>query len=113
MIGAEAQFSNFQALDIRVGTIVKVEPFPKARKPALKLWLDFGPDVGVLQSSAQITELYDAEALLDRQVLGIVNFPKKQVADFMSECLVLGVYSEQGVVLLSVERPCKNGDKLG
>ncbi|NQV53235.1 MAG: tRNA-binding protein [Flavobacteriales bacterium] len=113
MKASEAQFSNFQALDIRVGTIVRVEAFPKARNPAFKLWVDFGADVGVLQSSAQITELYDEQALIDRQVLGIVNFSSKQVADFMSECLVLGVYSEQGVVLLSVERPCENGDKLG
>ncbi|MEQ9186145.1 MAG: tRNA-binding protein [Cryomorphaceae bacterium] len=109
----EAKFLDFQALDIRVGTIVRAEEFPKARKPAYKLWVDFGKDLGVLKSSAQITALYTPNELIDRQVMGIVNFPPMQVADFSSECLVLGVYSSQGVVLLSVERPCANGDKLG
>jgi tRNA-binding protein len=106
-------FSSFQSLDIRVGTVLKVELFPKARRPAYKLWVDFGPDVGTLRSSAQLTELYAIEALLNRQVLGVVNFEPKQIADFMSECLILGVYTKQGVVLLSTERPCQNGDKLG
>jgi tRNA-binding protein len=109
----KADFSQFQALDIRVGTILKAEPFPKARNPSHKLWVDFGPEIGELKSSAQITELYQVEDLKGRQVLGVVNFEPRQIADFMSECLILGVYTKQGVVLLSTERPCDNGEKLG
>lgn len=108
-----ADFSQFAALDIRVGTIVDAEVFPKARRPAYKLVVDFGPEIGQLRSSAQITELYSLDDLKGRQVLGVVNFEPKQIADFMSECLVLGVYTQQGVVLLSTERPCANGEKLG
>lgn len=109
----KADFSQFQALDIRVGTILRAEPFPKARNPSFKLWVDFGPEIGELKSSAQITELYQVEDLKGRQVLGVVNFEPRQIADFMSECLILGVYTKQGVVLLSTERPCNNGEKLG
>lgn len=109
----KADFSQFQALDIRVGTILRAEPFPKARNPSFKLWVDFGPEIGELKSSAQITELYQVEDLKGRQVLGVVNFEPRQIADFMSECLILGLYTKQGVVLLSTERPCNNGEKLG
>lgn len=100
-------------LDIRVGEILRVEEFPKARKPAYQLWVDFGEEIGVKQSSAQITECYTREELIGRQVLGVVNFPPRQVANFISEVLVLGIYSEQGVVLITPERPVKKGDKLG
>ena len=108
-----ADFSQFAALDIRVGTIIEAEDFPKAHRPAYKLYVDFGPEIGTLQSSAQITDLYSLDDLRGRQVMGVVNFEPKQIADIMSQCLVLGVYTEQGVVLLSTERPCKNGEKLG
>lgn len=108
-----AEFSDFLKLDIRVGEIIKAIPFEKARKPAYKLWVDFGGDIGVKQSSAQITECYTIDALCGMQVLGVVNFPPRQVADFMSEVLVLGVYAEQGVVLIRPDRPVEKGAKLG
>lgn len=108
-----AEFSDFLKLDIRVGEIVKALPFEKARKPAYKLWVDFGGDIGVKQSSAQITECYDVADLCGKQVLGVVNFPPRQVADFISEALVLGVYTEQGVVLIQPDRPVQKGVKLG
>ena len=100
-------------LDIRVGEITKVEIFEKARKPAYKLMVDFGDEIGVKKSSAQITDCYQADELVGKQVLGVVNFPLRQIADFMSEVLVLGVYAEQGVVLIQPERKVKKGDKLG
>lgn len=106
-------FEDFMKLDIRVGEILRVEEFPKARKPAYQLWVDFGEEIGVKQSSAQITECYTREELIGRQVLGVVNFPPRQIANFISEVLVLGIYSEQGVVLITPERPVKKGDKLG
>lgn len=106
-------FEDFMKLDIRVGEIVRVEFFEKARKPAYKLWVDFGEEIGIKKSSAQITECYKAEDLKGRQVLGVVNFPPKQIADFMSEVLVLGVYAKQGVVLIQPEQPVEKGDKLG
>ncbi len=100
-------------LDIRVGEIIKVEFFEKAKKPAYKLWVDFGDEIGIKRSSAQITECYKKDELMGKQVLGVVNFPPRQIADFISEVLVLGVYSEQGVVLIKPEQPVKKGDKLG
>ncbi len=108
-----AIFDDFMKLDIRVGEIMRAEVLEKARKPAYKLWVDFGPEIGLKQSSAQITECYRADELAGRQVLGVVNFPPRQVADFLSEVLVLGVYAEQGVVLIQPERPVKKGDRLG
>ncbi len=108
-----AEFNDFLKLDIRVGEIIKALPFEKARKPAYKLWVNFGDEIGVKQSSAQITECYTTDELCGKQVLGIVNFPPRQVADFMSEVLVLGVYAEQGVVLIQPDRPVKIGAKLG
>ena len=107
-----ATFEDFLKLDIRAGEIVWAEEFEKARRPAYKLWVDFGEELGIKKSSAQITELYQREDLIGRQVLGVVNFPR-QIADFMSEVLVLGVYSEKGVVLIQPEQAVKNGDKLG
>ena len=108
-----AEFSDFLKLDIRVGTITAAKVFAKARKPAYQLELDFGPEIGIKKSSAQITEQYRPEELVGRQVLAVVNFPPRQIADFMSEILVLGTYSEGGVVLITPDKPVKNGDKLG
>lgn len=108
-----AEFDDFLKLDIRVGEVVRAEVFEKARKPAYKLWVDFGDVIGIKKSSAQITECYEAKDLIGMQVMGIVNFPPRQIADFMSEVLVLGVYGDQGVVLIQPERPVRKGDKLG
>ena len=108
-----AVFDDFMKLDIRVGTIVGAKNFEKARKPAYQLEVDFGEELGVKRSSAQITDHYSAEDLIGKQVLAVVNFPPRQIADFMSEVLVLGTYSEGGVVLITPDKPVKNGDKLG
>ncbi|HHU70171.1 MAG TPA: tRNA-binding protein [Thermoanaerobacterales bacterium] len=108
-----ATFEDFIKLDIRVGEVIEVEFFEKAKKPAYKLKIDFGDEIGIKKSSAQITECYKKEELIGKQVLGVVNFPPRQIADFMSEVLVLGVYAEQGVVLIQPEQPVKKGDKLG
>lgn len=108
-----ATFDDFLKLDIRVGEIVKAETFEKARNPAYKIWVDFGEQIGIKKSSAQITQCYKMEELIGKQVLGVVNFPSRQIADFISEVLVLGVYSEQGVVLIEPEQTVKKGDKLG
>lgn len=106
-------WSDFEKVDIRVGTILTARNFEKARKPAFQLVIDFGP-LGIKKSSAQITALYDPQELEGKQVIAVVNFPPKQIADFMSECLVLGIYNEQQqVVLLQPERPVANGDKIG
>ena len=106
-------FETFMKLDIRVGTIIEVNNFEKAKKPAYKLKIDFGDEIGIKNSSAQITENYTKEDLLNRQILAVVNFPPKQVADFISEVLVLGVYTKNGVVLIEPERKVNNADKLG
>lgn len=108
-----AEFSDFIKIDIRVGTIIEAKVFEKAKKPAYKLKIDFGDDCGEKKSSAQITDLYSAEELIGKQVLAVVNFPPRQIADFMSEVLVLGTYSDGGVVLITPDKPVKNGDKLG
>ncbi|MBO0992680.1 tRNA-binding protein [Bacillus sp. SD088] len=108
-----ATFEDFQKLDMRVGEIIRTEAFPKARKPAYKLWVDFGEDIGIKQSSAQITDCYELNELIGKQVLGVINFPPMQVADFRSEVLVMGVYSEQGVVLIEPQQKVKKGDRLG
>lgn len=102
-------YTDFERVEIRVGIIVQVEEFPKARKPAYKLWIDFG-ELGIKKSSAQITALYQPETLLNRQILAVTNFPPRQVADFMSEVLVLGVVLEDGAVaLIQPDRPVGRG----
>lgn len=106
-------FDDFAKIDIRVGEIVKAEFFEKARRPAYKLLVDFGDELGIKKSSAQITNLYKIEDLVGKQVLAVVNFPPRQIADFMSEVLVLGTYSKDGVVLIQPERIVEKGDKLG
>lgn len=109
----ECSFDNFLALDIRTGTIIEAEDFPKAKKPAYKLKIDFG-SLGIKVSSAQITKLYKKEYLIGRKIVAVVNFPKKQIANFFSECLVLGAVKENGeVALLSVNEDCNNGTSIG
>lgn len=106
-------WNDFEKIDIRCGTILEASVFEKARKPAYKLKIDFG-SLGIKNSSAQITSLYAPEELIGRQVIAVVNFPPKQIANFMSECLVLGVYNEDNdVVLLQPSLPVGNGTKIG
>ena len=106
-------WDDFEKVDMRAGTIIEVNDFPKARKPAYKLKVDFG-ELGIKNSSAQITKFYTKEDLLNRKVIAVVNFPPKQIADFISECLVLGVYDENNdVILLAPERSVTNGMKVG
>ena len=106
-------WEDFEKIDIRVGTIVEVNDFPKAKKPAFQLIIDFGEE-GIKKSSAQITQLYRKEDLLGKQVIAVINFPPKRIADFVSECLVLGVYTDKKeVVLLCAERKVNNGWKIG
>ena len=105
----QVTFDDFMKLDIRVGTIVEARPFEKARKPAYQLLVDLGPDLGRKRSSAQITP----EELVGKQVLAVVNFPPRQIANFFSQVLVLGTYSQGGVVLITPDKPVENGDRLG
>ena len=106
-------WNDFEKLDIRVGTIVEAKGFPKARKPSFQLRIDFGK-LGIKRSSAQITKFYEPDTLVGQQVIAVVNFPPKQIADFTSECLVLGIYDENNdVVLLTPKHPVSNGLKIG
>ena len=106
-------YDDFAKVDIRVGRIVKAEPFPEARKPAYKLWVDFGADLGVKRSSAQITKHYTPEGLVGRQVMAVVNFPPRQIGKFMSEVLTLGFPDAEGeVVLFSPDLPVPDGARL-
>ena len=107
-----AVYDDFAKIDVRVGTIIEVNDFPKARKPAYQLTIDFGEEIGIKRSSAQITDHYTKEDLLNKQVLGVVNLPPRQIADFFSEVLVLGTDSEGGVVLIKPDKEVKNGDKM-
>lgn len=104
--------ATFFEADLRVGTIRDVAAFPEARKPAWKLWVDFGPDIGTRASSAQITELYGPEDLIGLQVVALVNVPARRVGPFTSECLVTGFHGPDGVVLTTVERTVPNGTRL-
>jgi tRNA-binding protein len=113
MPGTPIEWSDFEKIDIRVGTILEVNAFPKAKRPAWQLTVDFG-ELGIKKSSAQITDLYEQQDLIGRQVLAVVNFPPKQIANFFSECLVLGVYTDKKeVVLVSPDRRVENGWRLG
>ena len=108
----ELNFDDFLNVDLRIGTILEVNDFPKARKPAYQLKIDFGP-LGIKKSSAQITDLYTKEELLHKQVSAIINFKPRQIANFMSECLVLGVYNtDSEVVLLQPTKPVNNGEEI-
>lgn len=107
-------WKDFEKVEMRVGTICKVSDFPEARNPAYQLTIDFGPEIGILKSSAQITRRYSEEDLLNRQIIAVVNFPKKQIANFMSECLVLGaVGSDNDIVLLRTDCKVENGLRVG
>lgn len=107
-------WSEFERVEMRIGTILEVRDFPEARKPAFQLTIDFGPEIGVLKSSAQITKRYQKEHLVNRQIVAVVNFPKKQIGKFMSECLVLGsVGIDNDIVLLSPDFRVENGLRIG
>lgn len=109
----EINWSDFEKVDLRVGTILEVNDFPEARRPAYQLFVDFGPEIGIRKSSAQITKLYTKDELVGKQVIAVVNFPRKQIGKFMSECLVTGLPDENGdIVLTAVERPLPNGARL-
>lgn len=108
----QINWEDFAKIDIRVGTIIDAQIFEKARNPAYKVWIDFGGK-GIKKTSAQITNLYDLNELIGKQVLAVINFPPKQIADFMSECLLLGAVGEnKDVTLISVDKPCENGLRI-
>lgn len=107
----EISWSDFEKVLIVAGTIIRVEPFPEARKPAWKVWVDFGP-YGERKTSAQIAALYTPESLLGKQIVGVINFPEKQIGPFRSQFLLTGFPTEQGVVITTVERPVPNGTRL-
>lgn len=110
---ADITWDDFEKVDLRIGTIVRAEPFPEARRPAFKLWVDLGPELGVRKSSAQITVHYALDELVGRQVLTVTNFPPKQVGPFRSEILVTGFADEQGAIVLArPDRPVPNGARL-
>ena len=110
---ALASFDDFMKIDIRTGTILEASPFPEARKPALKLVIDFGPEIGTRKSSAQITERYDPEKLIGSKVMAVVNFPPRQIGPFMSEVLTLGVMNDSGeVVLVRPDADAPDGSRL-
>ncbi|WP_421197211.1 tRNA-binding protein [Aeromonas enteropelogenes] len=107
-------WQDFEMVELRVGTLVRVEPFPEARKPSYKVWADFGPELGVRKSSAQITDLYQPEALVGRQIIAVVNFPTKQIGPFQSEFLLTGFYRVEGAVVMAIpEQAVENGARLG
>lgn len=106
-------WTDFEKIDIRVGKIIEVIDFKEAKKPAWQLKIDFGNEIGIKKSSAQIKAIYSENDLLNKQIIAIVNFPPKQIGKFISECLVLGIYDEQGVILLKPEREVVLGTKIG
>lgn len=109
----EITFDDFMAVDIRVGRVLRAEPYPEARKPAIKLWVDFGPEIGEKKTSAQLTVHYTPESLVGRRVVGVVNFPARQIGKFMSEVLVLGVPDDNGaVVLLTPDKDVPLGGRM-
>jgi tRNA-binding protein len=107
----EISWSDFEKVALCAGTVLKVEEFPEARKPAWKVWVDFGPH-GVRKTSAQIRALYSADDLVGRQIVGVINFPKKQIGPFVSEFLLTGFHTDEGVVITTIERPVANGARL-
>jgi tRNA-binding protein len=112
-VSAQIGFEDFMRVDIRVGQVLRAEPYPEARKPAIKLWIDFGPGIGERKTSAQLTVHYTPDALVGRRVVGVVNFPPRQIGKFMSEVLVLGVPDENGaVVLLTPDRDVPLGGRM-
>ena len=108
----EITWNDFEKVEMRVGTILEANDFPEARKPAYQLTIDFGSEIGIKKSSAQITKLYSKEELIGKQIIAVVNFPKKQIGKFMSECLVLGSVNEDEVVLLSSDLKVENGLRI-
>ena len=110
----QIQWHDFEKIELRVGTVTEVEAFPQARRPAYKVYADFGPEIGTLKSSAQITDLYQPDDLVGQQIVAVVNFPVKQIGPFMSQFLLTGFTQENGsVVIVKPERPVANGLKLG
>ncbi|MER3497955.1 MAG: tRNA-binding protein [Chitinophagaceae bacterium] len=110
----EISWNDFEKIDIRIGTIIEAKEFARAKKPAYQLTIDFGKETGIKKSSAQITMHYQPQELVNRQVVAVINFPPKNIAGFISECLVLGVYDDNNdVVLLKPDKPVSNGSKIG
>ena len=110
---AEISFDDFLKVDIRVGRVIRAEPFPEARKPAIKMWIDFGSDIGERKTSAQVTAHYTPESLVGRQVMGVVNFPPRQIGKFMSEVLVLGASDpDGGIVLIAPDQEVSEGERM-
>ena len=110
---AEISYDDFQKVDVRVGTVTRAEPFPEARKPAIKMWIDFGDDIGERKSSAQVTAHYSIEDLIGKQVMAVVNFPPRQIGPFMSEVLTLGFADADGaIVLAGPDKDVPNGERL-
>ena len=110
---ADISFDDFLKVDIRVGQVLRAEPYPEARKPAIKMWIDFGPEIGEKRTSAQVTAHYTPESLVGRQVMAVVNFPPRQIGKFMSEVLVLGVSDAPGgIVLLAPDQPVPIGGRM-
>lgn len=109
----DISYDDFLAVDIRVGTVLRAEPFPEARKPAIKMWIDFGPEIGERKTSAQVTVHYTPESLIGKQVMAVVNFPPRQIGPFMSEVLVLGCMDPAGgVVLITPDQAVPNGGRM-
>lgn len=109
----EISWKDFEKIDMRIGTVLQVDDFPRAKKAAYQLKVDFGPEIGIKKTSAQITKRYKKEDLLNLQVVAVINFPKKQIADFMSECLILGAVNKEDVILLQPGEKAENGLKIG